>query len=136
MDERIKVAVEEYQRPGCVCGHDISCYQKEGDEACSKHVPGTTMSHIGRFFLGMPKGFNRLGPDREMRIYIFPELKDGWGYDIFNVPVWKHKDKNGNVIVRGISPRINAPFLHIFLSGCLSEINCVEITDKELEEMD
>lgn len=136
MDEKIKRAVESYQCIGCVCGGDTTCYEKGDNEACKKHVSGTFISFIGNIYLGMPKGFNRLGPCRETKINIFRELKDGWKYDTFNIPVWKHKDEHGNVIVRGLSPRTNSPFIHIFLVDCIMEINCMEITAQELSKMD
>lgn len=140
LDEIIKKAVKEYQCPGCVNGPGPTCYQpKSGSEACGKHVAGTMMATdmgIGSIFLGMPKGFNRLGPSKGMKINIFRELKDGWGFDFLNVPVWKFKDEHGNVIVRGLAPRTSSPFLHIFLEDCMKEIDCLEITEKELEEID
>lgn len=137
LDDKIKKAVEEYQCPGCVCGHDTTCYQeKSGSEACGKHVAGTMIMGLGQIFLGMPKGFNRVGPSEGMKINIFRELKDGWGFDFLNVPVWKFKDEHGNTLVRGIQPRTSSPFLHIFLTDCMQEINCMEITEKELEAID
>ena len=135
--ERIVMwAVEQYQCPGCICGSDIECYQKGNNLGCNKHVTGTIMPAIGKIFLGLPIGFSRIGPVEKMKICIFKRLSDGWGYDKFNVPAWKHKDKYGNVLVRGISPRINFPFLHIFLEDCMKDIDCLEITEDEISEMD
>lgn len=130
--------VEEYQCPGCVCGSDTSCYKSDnGSLACTKYVSGTmAFPMVGSFFLGMPKGFNRLGSEDKLKINIFAKLSDGWGYDKFNVPVWKHLDKHGNTLVRGICPRVNNPFLHIFLENCIDEIDCLEITKKDMEQMD
>jgi len=129
--------VETYQCPGCVCGSDISCFEKSDGIECGKHVAGTTIYPIvGTIFLGMPKGFNRKGTASDMKIKGFATLSDGWGFDKFNVPVWKHKDEHGNTIVRGISPRINAPFLYIFLGDCTAAIDCFEITDEDLKDMD
>lgn len=136
MDNETKKTVEEYQCPGCINGSDISCYNHYGiGIECNRHTPGTYISPIGKVFLGLPKGFNRLGLCKT-KINIFKKLSDGWGYDIFNIPVWKYKDKNVNVIVRGISPRINSPWIHIFLEDCTEKINCLEITDETLKEMD
>jgi len=138
MDEIIKVAVEEYQCPGCVCGSDTTCYVKVDDadeESCEKHVCGTILSGIGHIFLGMPRGFNRRGLCEDTKIHIFRRLKNGWNYDHLNVPVWKYKDHYGNTLVRGLCPRINYPWIHIFLDDCLSEINCIEITDNDLDDM-
>lgn len=129
-------AVEEYQCQGCVGGSDISCYVKGQDLACSKHVGGTTiMPYVGRIFLGLPTGFNRIGPVENWNLNIFEKVEDGWGFDALNVPVWKHIDEHGNTLVRGLCPRINRPFLHIFLGNHLSEIDCLEITP-ELTGMD
>lgn len=137
VDPLVSAIVERYQCPGCVCGSDISCYEKGDNEACSKHVAGTTiMPVVGRIFLGMPTGFNRLGPVDGMDIDIFKTVKDGWGYDKFNVPVWKRLDEHGNTLVRGICPRINKPFLQIFIGNHLNEIDCLEITDDDIEGMD
>ena len=138
MYDKIKSAIEEYQCPGCVCGSDVTCYKQGDSEACIKHVPGTLVSGIGKILLGMPKGFNRIGPCtlHDSGIEIFMKLEDGWGYGTFNVPVWKYRDKHGNTIVRGMSPRINRPFIHIFLTDCVADIDCQEITSADLLGMD
>lgn len=130
-------AIEEYQCPGCVCGSDTECYEKGDNLECKKHVAGTmAMPHIGKFLLGMPTGFCRTGNIEEFKVYIFENLSKGWGFDKFNVPVWKHLDKNGNTLVRGISPRINAPFLHVVLGDCMDDIDCLEINQSDIDEMD
>jgi len=95
--------------------------------------------NVGKFFLGMPKGFNRIG-DSDTKINIFPNQTAQiklWGYCKFNIPVWKYKNDKGHVFIRGLCPRINMPFLHIILD-CpdFDKINCIEITDKDLDEMD
>lgn len=136
IDVVVKEAVEEYQCPGCVCGSDITCYEKGASEACKRHAAGTlAMPHIGSIFLGMPKGFNRPG-ECKTKIHIFRKFEDGWGFDMFNVPVWKHKDAHGNTIVRGLCPRVNVPFLHVFLTDCVADVNCIEITDQLMSEID
>jgi len=134
---KTKSIVEEYQCPGCLYGTNLNCYEKSNGRGleCSKHVAGTR-SRIESFFLGMPKGFNRLGSQDKLKINIFEKFADGWGYDKFNVPVWKYLDEQGNTIVRGISPRINAPFLHVFAGNFIDEINCLEITKADLDKMD
>ena len=129
--------VESYQCPGCVCGSDMSCFEKGDGIECGKHAPGTTvLPVVGRIFLGMMKGFDRLGPVADMKICGFEKLSDGWGFDKFNVPVWKYLDEQNHTIVRGMSPRINAPFLHVFLENCISRIDCYEITVNDLDDMD
>ena len=124
IDQITKKAVERYQCPGCVDGSDISCYEKGNALECKKHCAGTMGFPImGRFFLGMPKGFNRLGACENTKIFIFRSLKESdWTYDKFNIFVWKYLDEHGNTIVRGISPRINSPWIHIFLEDCILKI--------------
>jgi len=91
---------------------------------------------MGLFFLGLPAGFNRLGIAEDTRIHIYEKFEDGWGYDKYNVPVWKYLDENNNTIVRGICPRNNYPWIHIFLENCVEKIECIEITNDEMNEMD
>ena len=129
-------AVEEYQCPGCVCGSDITCYEKSDNLACEKHCVGTLISGVGKIFLGMPKGFNRLGFMDKTKIYIFEKLTDGWGYDKFNIPVWKYLNEHNNTVVRGICPRTNYAWIHIFLENCIDKIECLEITKNDIDEMD
>ncbi|RPJ70156.1 MAG: hypothetical protein EHM20_15690 [Alphaproteobacteria bacterium] len=66
----------------------------------------------------------------------FHDLEKNWAYDKFNVPVWKHLNESNHVLIRGLSPRINMPFLHIVLENCMDQINCLEITNKDIAEMD
>lgn len=138
MKEKVKKAIEEYQCSGCISGHNIECFEKcDTGIGCGKHYAGThIMPMVGKIFLGLPKGFNRLGKTDDMKPYIFNDLNGCGKYDKFNIPVWKHLDKNGNTIVRGLKPRLNTPFIHIILKDSLSEIDCLEITNKDLEEMD
>ncbi len=134
----VKELVEEYQCAGCVCGDSFECYEKVDGTGveCDKHVAGTYISGIGKIFLGMPTGFCRSGTIDRPKIYIFEKFTDGWGQDKFNVPVWKHLDKKGNTLVRGLSPRINEPFIHIFKGNCLEQIDCIEITKEDVDGMD
>ena len=137
MEEIIKNAIEEYQCPGCVCGSDIECFQPGDSLACSKHCAGTIVSYIGSIFLGMPKGFCRLGLDSKLQINIYTTIKSSeFPYNKWNVPVWKYLNKTGHTFARGISPRINQTFLHIFLEDCRDSIDCLEITQDDINKMD
>lgn len=135
-------AVENYQCTGCLKGSSTKdgCYKKSGDSSCLSHIPGTMILGLGKILLGYPKGFNRMGPVEKMNTQIFQDEKEfsnTWGeYDKFNVPVWKYKSEEGHVIVRGLSPRTNSPFIHIFLYDRMDKINCLEITKQDLEGMD
>lgn len=135
LKDEIKFAVSEYQCSGCMSGPALSCYKKGESEACESHHAGTLMSGVGRILLGMPKGFNRIGPVENFKTYIFEKFEDGWGYDKWNIPVWKHFDGK-NTLVRGLSPRTNFPFLHIFVGDIRDKIDCLEITDEDVEWMD
>jgi len=133
--------IQNYQCAGCVNGSFPECYEKANCSiACSKHVAGTLASRIGKMFLGLPIGFNRLGPVNEMKMDIFETFdsfqKDWGGYDMFNIPIWQHLNKENHVIVRGLSPRTNSPFLHIFLENCFILINGLKITAEDIKEMD
>jgi hypothetical protein len=136
MKEEFKLAIEEYQCSGCVHGNDINCYWGD-NSGCEKHCAGTLIPNVGVIYLGMPKGFNRLGKYRDMSFRIYEGFeKSDWEYDMWNVPVWKHKNKEGHTIVRGFMPRRNEPFLHVFLEDCLEKIDCLEITQEDIDGMD
>lgn len=95
MEPNIKKAIEQYQCSGCVSGCDTTCFQKNtnGGIGCGKHLSGTIFSGIGNIFLGLPKGFNRLGKYTSMKPSIFETFESGqkeWEYDKWNIPTWKY----------------------------------------------
>jgi hypothetical protein len=146
MEENIKKAVETYQCPGCSLGGDTSCYEKSPlSDGCRKHSAGTSIGTFVKFFLGMPKGFNRPGvsmhEEHSLKIDIFRSFDEVWDtprepYDKWNIPVWKHLDENGHTLVRGLSPRNNSPFLHVILENCMDRIDCFEVSEQMIDEMD
>jgi len=139
MKTKIKEAIESHQCPGCVVGSDIECFEaNHTGVGCGKHVAGTrTFPGVGKIYLGMPTGFNRLGPHEKMNIYIFETFESsGWKYNMFNIPAWKYLNDQGHTIVRGLMPRRNEPFLHIFLENCMDKIDCIEIKDEDINQMD
>jgi hypothetical protein len=163
MNNKSKLAIEQYQCTGCVRGTDISCYQpSENGISCGAHVAGTRAFPGGLLWLGLPKGFNRSGPlDHNIKLEIYESLnvlnselsnldkkvnqivKSESMMDVkvfynkFNVPVWKHRTASGHVLVRGVSPRVNIPFLHILLNDSgFDQIPCLEITSADIEKMD
>ena len=137
---KVEEAIQEYQCPGCTNGPYPECFKddKTGGLQCESHCCGTIVSNgIGSIFLGMPKGFDRKGACQHTKIWIFESFdKSTWPYDKFNVPIWKHLDKHGNTLVRGICPRLNDPWIHIFLEDCKNKIECIEITTEDISEMD
>lgn len=139
MNSKVKDAIEKYQCSGCISGCDISCFKTcDTGNGCGAHYAGTYISNIGKILLGMPKGFNRLGEIADLKPYIFENFKDSdYGeYDKWNIPVWKYLSKDGHTFVRGMTPRLNKPFIHIYLEDCMSEINCLEITQEDIDYMD
>jgi hypothetical protein len=145
--KKIIEAIKEYQVPGAVGDFDENNFKQDGvGVEWSDHVPGTLiLPTVGSIFLGMPFGFNRLGARHErfednLKINIFTDFeqfkKRFNGYNKFNIPCWKYINNKGHVMVRGLSPRINRPFLHIILEDCLDKIDCLEITEKDIVEMD
>lgn len=150
LSQKIERAINEYQCPGCSVGpylkNGCNSYKKRPwGESCDSHSPGTTMGLSIKFFLGMPVGFNRtgvgMGDEARLKLDIFESFdtvwdKDGEPYDHFNIPVWKHLNKEGHTLVRGLSPRNNTPFLHVILEDCMDRIDCFEVTEQLISEMD
>ena len=137
MTKKTKTAIELYQCPGCVCRSYPECYQKGDGIECGKHVVGTTGISIGKILLGMPRGFDRVGDVNHLQLSIYETHESSdWKYNKFNIPVWKHYDKNGNTLIRGMQPRINQTFIHIFLEDCRNIIDCLEISQDDINGMD
>lgn len=139
MKYKIKNAIKEYQCPGCMVGSNIKCFKNNemGGFGCGDHHAGTMSPGIGSFFLGMPNGFNRVGSYADLKPNIYETFESSeWKYDKWNIPVWKHLNKDDHTLVRGISPRTNIPFLHIFLEDCIDKIDCLEITEEDINYMD
>lgn len=142
---KVLEAIKKYQVPGCVNDFDETKINQDNESyEWSDHHPGTLLfPRPGLIFLGMPKGFRNLGSMQGNKEYLkinifesYEHLQKVWAYDKFNVPCWKYKNELEHVFVRGLSPRINWPFLHIILEDCMDKINCLEITDMDLAEMD
>jgi len=139
MEKAIKEAIKNYQCSGCTFGPALSCFQKNDyGDGCSKHLAGTHIfPGVGTILLGMPTGFNRLGPEKDIKPYIFKDYKNSdWDFDKWNIPTWKYLTKEGHTLVRGHQPRKNTTFLHIYLEDCRDKINCLEITHEDVEFMD
>ena len=139
METKLKLAIEKYQCSGCVVGGDISCFENNNwGLGCGKHHAGTMIfPGVGNIFLGMPKGFNRLGEYTKLKPTIYDTFESSdWKFDMWNIPVWKYLSKEGYTFVRGLMPRRNEPFIHIFLENCIDKINCLEISQDDVDGMD
>jgi hypothetical protein len=136
--------VKEYQCPGCCVLGDPGCFSKsEADLSCKKHCPGTVMIGVGTIMLGMPKGFNRLGPQKEANLSIFETYND-FMKEYANiktkycVPVWRYVNEKKHTFLRLFNPRTNITEVIIILEDCLKEFtcsSCIEITQEDINSM-
>ena len=139
MERKVKEAIERYQCSGCTVGGDTSCFEEQNSGVgCARHLAGTFIYPIiGGIFLGMPKGFNRIGNDSSLKPHIYASYESSdWSYDKWNIPVWKYLSPDGHTFVRGMIPRINATFIHVFLENCIDRIDCLEVTNEDIDYMD
>lgn len=132
--------IKEYQCCGCISGPYPACFVvSDIGHGCGEHYSGTTACpFVGKIFLGLPKGFDRIGYQKDMKLYIFENQKEQekiWNYDKFNVPVWKYQNEKGHIFVRGYIPRLNQGFIHIILEGDFDKIKAQKI-DPDTDEMD
>lgn len=130
MSEQLRLLVEKYQCPGCCAGTSTSdkCYKPctEGeDRSCQNHGAGTIIPGIGPVNLGLPLGFDTVGPiDKSIQktiICIFPDLPKIFPYNALNVPVWA-LEHEGNLVIRRYSPRINKTFIDIIPNKRISDL--------------
>lgn len=130
--------VEQYQCPGCINGDN--CFDQDNiGIGCKNYRAGTIIMGLGKFVLGLPKGFCRLGKQDDLIPKIFKTIEEQdkiWKYDELNVPIWKHKTVKGHIIIRGYLPRLNAGFIHIIIEGDFNRIKAFEITEKYMEGID
>lgn len=137
-----KTMVEEFQCPGCATGVNTEggCYNYEDDSdfACKQHAAGTMMPGIGLVNLGLPKGFNYLGPIDTSKQSNNIRLFDGTlpRYNECNVPVWA-MEKDGYLIVRCYMPRINYTCVDVIRNGKLSQLpSSVMDVSKFIDQID
>lgn len=132
-------AIKTYQVPGDIGDFNSKEYcVQEGGCGWADHHPATYVSNIGKIYLGMPKGFNRLGNINDMVLMIFENYDQYIKFYTlpYNVPCWKYLDEYGNTLIRGLMPRVNRPYICVVLGNIIEKINCIEITIKDIEEMD
>lgn len=137
-------AIKAYQCPGCLGGpNPIECDSAViTNKGCASHVPGTLMSGWGVFYLGLPKGFCRLGPNSAERLAVWEsyesfEKSSPQMLTKFNVPVWKHLDENGNTLVRWFDTVKNVGKSVVILGDCRDKLpGALEISTDDIENMD
>lgn len=137
-------AIKAYQCPGCVGGpNPLECDSANvTNKGCVGHVPGTLMMRVGSFYLGMPKGFCRLGPSSAKALAVW-ESYESFAKSSphmltkFNVPVWKHLDKEGNTLVRWFDTVSNVGKTVVILGDCRVKLpGALEISADDIEDMD
>lgn len=149
---KLKVLVEEHQCPGCVLGGDTGCgsYKVvtfEEGAACGAHVAGTSVRPGWTFYLGMPKGFNQVGPlnkfvtDHGRGYYpiIFYPSDDKPTFDRrFYIPIWAMESvgKLGRLLfVRVLEPRISRSSIVVVEGGTLADAPGADDVSKFIEEI-
>jgi len=66
MKTKFKLAIEDYQCPGCVVD----------GVGCGKHHAGTMSTDVGNSFFGMPRGFNRLDEYKKLKPNIYDTFEN------------------------------------------------------------
>lgn len=132
MNEDQKQMIERFQCCGCVCGPDTKCSESDFENKygfrCRAHVPGTTSVPGGRVYLGLPRGFNKVGEVREknnIRLWLSGS-KPEW--DKFNIPVWAMVSDNA-LFVRTFCPRVNISYVDVVAGGKLSDTTPFDVVD-------
>ncbi len=126
MDDLQKTLIEKYQCPGCCSGVDTSsgCFKQDPHNlSCKNHGAGGILFPIGAIHLGLPKGFNRLGPVDQSRqgsnIRIQADFPSNYGP--FNIPVWA-LEHEGDLIVHCVCPRLNENWIDIIPGKKISDL--------------
>lgn len=134
-------AIKRYQCCGCVLGYDTNCGSLSPANlgvGCGNHYSGTRLTGSGLIFAGMPKAFSVCGfEEYNLGIEIYEKFGDNWAFNFLNIPVWKWRNKEGHVFIRGLQPHINKTFVLIFLSDeGYEDIHCHELTIDEINSID
>lgn len=129
--------VEKYQCPGCASGINTKsgCFKQDPDNfSCGKHCAGTVIGGAGTVNLGLPKGFNRLGPIdtriQKSNIRIFEKMPE---YNAFNIPLWA-MEHEGNLLVCTALPRLHQFWIDIIPGKSIKDLptNVIDISTLDL----
>ena len=131
--------VEQFQCPGCSCGTNTEsgCFKaSQTTLSCDNHSAGTFAGGIGNFNLGLPKGFNRIGPmDKTIQksnIRLLDKLPE---YDVFNMPLWA-LEKDGYLFVVVAFPRLHQMWVDVVPDKKISDLppNVVDVSTVDLSQ--
>lgn len=119
--------IENFQCPGCVCGSNTKCGNFKVINGsfdglrCDGHVAGTRMSMIGSIYLGLPKGFNRVGKSHDScEIWLY-ENKQFEYYNFCTLPIWA-MEQDGYLFVRCYMPRVNMAVVQVIKCATSKEL--------------
>lgn len=139
--------IGEMQCPGCTCGcapaNECESFKpdREFGFRCDAHSGGTPITGMGWIYLGLPKGFNRVGAFRakgdndrsnNIRLWIHPNAPF---FDNLSVPVWA-MEKDGYLYVRTYLPRINLTFVDVIKGGTMELVPGAENVAEFIDEID
>ena len=137
IDETHGKMIEEFQCPGCVCGHNIECerfllQETNGYFWCDGHVPGTRLlgSRSPRMCIGLPRGFCRFS-EKDPREQIMRLWVNGSNpkWDNLNIAVWA-MEWNGYLFVRTYMPRVDISVVDVVKNGTLEMIpNAIDVSE-------
>ena len=124
----VQEMISKFQCPGCTCGtapcNKCESYKPCGGLSweCENHSAGTMITHIGRIFLGLPRGFNHVGACEQglhkYKIIRLWRVGTSPAWDYLNIPVWA-MEQDGYLFVRTYCPRLNHGFVDIIEGGSL-----------------
>lgn len=121
--KQLKVLVEQFQCPGCVCGSSTNCGHfvegnfHGGGGFCGGHILGTMISTY-LIAMGLPMGFNRFNHDKPSKIIFWNEDPPRYVNTCF--PVWAYEgqgESKGFLFLRVVEPRIDRMSIHV-VKGC------------------
>lgn len=122
--------IERFQCSGCVSGCDTTCGQFKIEEThgsglgvrCIAQAPGTSLLPSGLIYLGLPRGFNKVGArDEDKKGHKLTAIRLWTGgtapsWNELNVPVWA-MEHEGFLFVRTYAPRTNRGYVDVIEGG-------------------
>lgn len=149
--------VETFQCPGCTCGYKATKQEAERGKctfpipsdglnecfvpctetlSCKTHSAGTFLGGVGNINLGLPKGFNRLGPiDKSIQSSNIRLQYKIPSYDSFNIPLWA-LEEDGYLFVVVALPRLQQFWVDVVPNGKISDLpeNVVDVSKLDLSQ--
>jgi hypothetical protein len=122
-----KNMIKEFQCAGCVAGSNTECgsfKEHVGSSSgfrCVNHCAGTMIGMVGLIYLGLPKGFCRVGKDQKCcEVWLYEKNN----FDFFNfctLPIWA-MEEDGYLFIRCYMPRVNMATVQVIKDGKFDEL--------------